>query len=360
MFIQTMHLHWLTHLPPVVVVCVLVVDVEETNFPKRLNLQWHVTERCNLRCKHCYQGEETPEDLLTSRLHTIFNQYAKFLFDKKIPGHLVVTGGEPFIRKDFLGLLELIHSRKHLMDYGILSNGSFIDSDIAEFLSMVKPRYVQVSMEGTEETHDSIRGNGSYQKTIKAIKELKKVNIPVLISFTAHKSNYKEFPEVVKIGKKLKVHRVWSDRLIPMGNGGELTTMSQHETAEWLTIMNEERIRLEKAWFNKTEVVMHRALQFLKSGVRYRCNAGKSLLTIQANGDLVPCRRMPVVVGNVLETPLEDLYYNSEFLQKLRTEDNIEGCNECQFKKICHGGLKCLSYAVHGTPFKKDPGCWVN
>ncbi|MCK5020907.1 MAG: radical SAM protein [Candidatus Peribacteraceae bacterium] len=328
--------------------------------PKWLNLQWHITERCNLKCKHCYQGCEVPEDLSIVHLHNIFEQYAKFLFDRQIRGHLVVTGGEPFIRKDFPSLLETIDERKHLMDYGILSNGTFIDRAMAEFLKSVSPRYVQVSMEGSEEIHDSIRGNGSFQKTINAIKELHRVGIKTLISFTAHKGNYKEFPKVVEIGRKLKVGRVWSDRLIPMGTGDSLEQMSQYETAEWLTIMNSERIRLKNKWFNKTEVAMHRALQFLKSGTTpYQCKAGKNLLTVQANGDLVPCRRMPIVAGNVFNSMFETIYETSAILKQLREETDIEGCVECKFKKVCNGGLRCLSYAIHGTPFKKDPGCWV-
>ena len=77
-------------------------------------------------------------------------------------------------------------------------------------------------------------------------------------------------------------------------------------------------------------------------------------------GDLYPCRRMPVRVGNVLETKLIDLYYKSDFFCSLRNhEQAIEGCRGCPHFKKCHGGLKCLSYALTGHPFNTDPGCWL-
>ncbi len=104
---------------------------------------------------------------------------------------------------------------------------------------------------------------------------------------------------------------------------------------------------------------MNRALQFLTGGGKpYKCSAGKSLITVLPNGDILPCRRMDVKVGNLMVKPLEELYYDSDFFQKLREPNQtIEGCEKCFYSKLCLGGLKCLSYALNKTPFKADPGC---
>jgi len=106
---------------------------------------------------------------------------------------------------------------------------------------------------------------------------------------------------------------------------------------------------------------MHRALQFLVgNGKPYHCTAGDTLLTVQPNGDLYPCRRMPIRVGNLLETSLLELYDNSTLLRQLRHPEQIsDGCQDCFYAKLCRGGLKCLSYAVTGDPLKADPGCWL-
>ena len=119
------------------------------------------------------------------------------------------------------------------------------------------------------------------------------------ISFTATKLNYKEFPKVVKFAEKHKVDNVWSDRYIPLGNENKEFLMNVEETQEYLEIMKNERIRLLRNKSN-THVSLYRALQFIRTNdYPYECSAGDSLLTVMENGDLVPCRRMPIVVGNL-------------------------------------------------------------
>ena len=68
---------------------------------------------------------------------------------------------------------------------------------------------------------------------------------------------------------------------------------------------------------------------------------------------------MPIRVGNLMETPLAELYYESSLFHALRNRNCIsDGYQDCFYSKLCRGGLKCLSYAMTGDPFKADPGCW--
>jgi radical SAM protein with 4Fe4S-binding SPASM domain len=134
------------------------------------------------------------------------------------------------------------------------------------------------------------------------------------------------------------------------------------ETHEFFQIMQQARSDAQRRWFRRTEVAMHRALQFLVAGgTPYHCTAGDRLITVGSNGDLYPCRRMPIHVGNLLETSLAELYYESDLFRALRDRSRIsDGCDGCMFTKLCRGGLKCLSYAVNGDPFTADPGCWLH
>ena len=69
---------------------------------------------------------------------------------------------------------------------------------------------------------------------------------------------------------------------------------------------------------------------------------------------------MPIPVGNVLERPLGGIYRESPLLVALRDrERSADGCGGCFYARLCGGGLRCLSYALTGDPFGKDPGCWV-
>ena len=340
----------------------------ERYVPRALLLQWHVTERCNLRCAHCYQDKYAGPELGFQQWLKVLDQYTDLLKSwrqgsgRRVRGHITVTGGEPFMRKEFLDLLKIFRDNRAYFSFAILTNGSFVDGDMARRLQMLEPRFVQVSVEGTPATHDQIRGAGNYDRTVAALRHMVKAGIRTFISFTAHGGNSREFKEVARLGRQLGVSRVWADRLIPSGSGLALTDqmLSPDETHEFFNMMQEARAEGRRRWFNRTEISMHRSLQFLVGGGRpYHCTAGDTLVTVQANGDLYPCRRMPIRVGNLMETPLGELYYGSGLFQKLRDSARISnGCQDCFYSKFCRGGLKCLSYAMTGDPFKADPGCW--
>jgi len=334
---------------------------------RNLVLQWHITDRCNLRCKHCYQEGYSGEEMGLDGLMQVHAQFRELMAaeqqrtGRKVRGHLNITGGEPFIRKDFLELLTRIRRHRNPLTFAILSNGTFIDRGIAKELKQLNASFVQVSVEGTRSTHDSIRGTGSHERTAAALKHLAQEKVPTLISFTAHRANFREFPEVARFGRELDAKRVWADRLVPQGHGTDLTdlVLTRDETQELFLLMAQARGSKLRQRFARTEISMARALQFLEGGGRpYQCAAGDTLITIQPNGDLYPCRRMPIVTGNVRETPLVELYQRSGLFQALRNRGRIsEGCGSCFFSGLCRGGLRCLSYAVTGDPFTADPGC---
>jgi radical SAM protein with 4Fe4S-binding SPASM domain len=67
---------------------------------------------------------------------------------------------------------------------------------------------------------------------------------------------------------------------------------------------------------------------------------------------------MPVVIGNLKDATIAELYSENTLLRRLRRKDLVsDGCHDCRYARQCRGGLKCLSYALHGDPFIADPGC---
>lgn len=332
-------------------------------------LQWHITERCNLRCAHCYQDAYGGSELDFDGQLAVVEQYKDLLAfwrdrtDRVVNGHITVTGGEPFAHRNFLDLLEVFAANRRRFSFAILTNGSFIDRTMARRLRQLGPRFVQVSIEGTKATHDSIRGDGNFERTVAAIRYLRDARMPTMISFTAHRGNFREFPAVAWLGCRLGVDKVWSDRLIPHGSGAAMRehVLTPDETREYFTIMARARKMAQLTRIlHGTEIAMNRALQFMADGgAPYHCAAGDNLVTVQPNGDLYPCRRMPISVGNVMQTPLIDLYYGAGLFRTLRDPFRIaEGCLTCEHAPRCRGGLKCLSCAVTGDPFQPDPGCW--
>ena len=325
---------------------------------KQFVLQWHLSEVCNLRCLHCYQERHKPISLSYEELLIILKQYRELLKKLKVKGHINLTGGEPLCSPHFFKILDEFKKDRELYSFSILTNGTLITDEIAKKISEYNPEYVQVSLEGGKKTNDYIRGKNVYKKVATAIKCLKKYNIFVSISFTATKINYKEFPKVVKYAEKYGVDNIWSDRFIPLSKNDEINfQMSKEETREYLKIMQKERVRL-KLKRSKTNVAMYRALQFqMTNDYPYTCTAGRSLLTVMENGDLVPCRRMPIVIGNLLKDNMYKLYKNSKVIKELQKDTTPDDCKSCEHSKKCSGGLKCLTYALYKDLNHKDVGC---
>lgn len=339
---------------------------DNREIPSHFLFQWHITERCNLRCIHCYQEQANPAELSYDRLTKVLRQITDFIAMAReikaapIRAHITVTGGEPFLRPDFPKLLDLIAEKRDLWSFAVLSNGTLIDSQVAASLAALRPDFIQVSIEGNKETHDSIRGPGSYRLAVRGIEQLVSHKVPAYISFTVNRTNINQFPHVARLARSLGVKRLWADRMIPIGGSdqGIGRVLSPAETMAFCETMAAEKNRFS---LGRTEIAMHRALQFIAGqGKPYRCSAGYSLITILPDGGLVPCRRMPLPAGNIFNQPLTDLYFSSPVFKSLRDRGRIPlGCEKCFYSDLCNGGLKCLSSAIHGDPFIADPGCWL-
>ncbi len=318
-------------------------------------LQWHILHRCNLRCTHCYQ-EDYAAELTGEQLEGIFRQYLDFCRKYSYKGHINFTGGEPLLSPELFPLLGLC--AENGITCGILTNGTLIDEALAERLGALKNlSFVQVSIDGTRETHDRVRGKGNFDKAFEGLRLLRKQGIQTMAAFTCHKGNYKELAQVIKKVRREGIDRFWADRLIPMGSSKE-EILSTEEYRSVIRVLTKEHFR--KTLFSHTDVHLNRSIQFLEGGdCYYHCSAGVNLLTLLADGTLLPCRRLPIPIGNCLEEDMISLYENSPLIRELREMRIPEECNRCPKAEKCRGGAKCLSYAMKGVYDIKDINCYL-
>lgn len=355
----------------VVAVAVAVAAAAEINMfcnvKNRLLLQFHITGRCNLRCKHCYRTEGDVEALSFDDIIAVIEQFKALVntynthHNVKRRAHINITGGEPFFRKDIKDILFYLGENKDVFSYGILSNGSFIDDEIIAILKKTEVSFVQLSIDGNREMHDSLRAEGDYDRVFKTAEYLEKNGIKTYISFTANKSNYKYLPLVAHECRKRKIAKLWSDRLVPIGNGQDLEKLkiTSDILPDYIKYLKKAKGNLfTQKLYKKTNVTMNRALQFQNSnGEIYSCSAGDSLITVDEFGNIMPCRRMPIICGNVLKENLCDVYYNNAIFKELRQKFTPKECSNCEFSYYCNGGAKCQSYATYNSFYKADPAC---
>ncbi len=335
----------------------------------RILMQFHITGRCNLRCKHCYREEGDVQPLSTDDVKNIIDQYTKLLrlyngiHGIKRRGHINITGGEPFIREDIRDILMYLGEHREKFSYGVLSNGSFIDDGMVNVLRETGVSFVQLSIDGDRETHDSLRAPGDYDRVMKKAAYLEKNGIRTYISFTANRENHRFLPDVAKECRKAGITKLWSDRLVPIGGGSELRDIAiTPDSVEdyFRSLRRAKGSFFSRKRYPKTEVASNRALQFLGTdGCPYHCSAGDSLITVDEFGGVMPCRRMPIICGNALDTSLSCIYFGNETFRTLREVHIPDECTGCSYSHICRGGAKCQSYAIYGDFRKRDPGCPV-
>lgn len=330
-----------------------------TALKERMVLQWHITHSCNLRCTHCYQDDyqsHMPKELLFS----VLDKYTDFVEEYNYIGQINLTGGEPLLHPDFFELAREIRNRG--IRLGILTNGTLIDKECAKKMKELKPIFVQVSLDGTRKTHDAIRGAGSFEQTLKAVRYLKKNRIRVLVSFTAQKCNYRELEGLARVCKKYRVDKLWWDRVV---------TESVDDTEKLALNTEEFRWLVDKAWqlFKKYQkrdgssmVTNQRSLQFLGCESEqcggYRCSAGKNLLAVLADGKTMACRRLPFVVGNILESDFETIIIHNDVMTELRRLKYPKECSACKHLMKCKGGSRCVTYGQTGNLHAKDINCY--
>lgn len=320
-----------------------------------------------MRCKHCYRTEGDVEALSFDDIIAVIEQFKALVntyntgHNVKRRAHINITGGEPFFRKDIKDILFYLGENKDVFSYGILSNGSFIDDEIIAILKKTEVSFVQLSIDGNREMHDLLRAEGDYDRVFKTAEYLEKNGIKTYISFTANKSNYKYLPLVARECRKRKITKLWSDRLVPIGNGQDLENLkiTSDILPDYIKFLKKAKGNLlTQKLYKKTNVTMNRALQFQNSdGEIYSCSAGDSLITVDEFGNIMPCRRMPIICGNVLKDNLCDVYYNNAIFKELRQKFTPKECSDCKFSYYCNGGAKCQSYATYNSFYKADPAC---
>lgn len=323
-------------------------------------LQWHITHQCNLRCKHCYQ-DEYKKDLRIQEMEDVFYKYLKYITDNNLRGHINFTGGEPFFYTSRLKLFFMMKlCDNNDITYGILTNGTYLDEGtVVELKQLKNLKFIQMSLEGGKRINDSIRGKGNYKKVMEAVKRLNQAGIETMISFTMHDGNYKELRKLIWLCRLHGVKRFWTDRYIPIKenidvNDNNIKPITTEHFEDAMRVLGEEQRRPGYSM----KVHANRAMQF-KSGCGefYECSAGRKLIAILAGGEILPCRRLPFNLGNILgddsiETILKE---NKNLIDAIH--DPSDKCISCGIRSVCGGGAKCLTYAVKGTLNDKDVNC---
>jgi MoaA/NifB/PqqE/SkfB family radical SAM enzyme len=185
-----------------------------------LVVSWNVTLRYNLKCSHCYINaaeRKLPDELSTDAAKMLIHQIAEV--SRPL---LILSGGEPLLRKDIFELIRYGAERGLKMAMG--SNGMLINDRIARKLKEAGINTVFISIDSSiPERHDEFRGvKGSWKRAISAIDALKANDILLQVNTTVTQQNYDEIDDIMSLAEKLGVENFHLFFLVPTGRGAKI------------------------------------------------------------------------------------------------------------------------------------------
>lgn len=324
---------------------------------------WEITLKCNLNCMHCGSsaGNMRSDELTTKETLQLCHD----LLDIGFKG-IALMGGEVFLRKDWKIVSKKI---KELgMKLSIITNGYFNPDEIIPTLVELKTDCVMVGMDGsTPEIQDKIRRvEGSFEKAWNFIKAAKEAGLMIGIITTVHKLNFKELPKIKDLVLKEKVD--WQIQpATPIGRFPKKLTLSNAEFYTLGLFIHSLQKKYEKENFS---IVGSHNFGF-HSGVIpplsfypewQGCYAGKTVLGIKSNGDVIGCLAMSdkFIEGNIRKRCIKDIWDDPNsfaYNRKFKIEDLGENCKGCKYGETCKGGCTTMSSSLTGKTHN-DPLCF--
>lgn len=300
-----------------------------------------LTERCNLNCKMCIREDKTNKELTLAELKDLVS------LEEFAEHNIVITGGEPTLCKEFVPIVSYL--KGICKSISICTNGTtdfyvnkeFVDSQIN----------IQISIDGTEDIHDSIRGLHSFKHIVKTISKLESLEIPYTISSVVNKDNAVCMKDLANFLGTLKQMKYWNISYeMPFGHA-KLQDLMLAE--EWNSFVDD---MLDYVWFKMKIQKMFPFELFDKNKDKLdeifkgrkcsNCGSGRNKIYIYPDFSVYPCTCLTdFCLGNLRESSLAKIM-NTDLANKFADYTVLpeSKCQNCEYLKYCNGGCIGMSY----------------
>ncbi len=350
---------------------------------KRPVVVWNLTQRCNLKCIHCYahaKAGKQKNELSTQEGKALIDDLA----DMGVPV-LLFSGGEPLMRKDLPELAE--YTVKKGIRAVISTNGTLIGPETAKVLKNIGLSYVGISLDGNQQVNDKFRGvDGAFEMAMKGIENCSAAGIKVGLRFTINRFNADEIPGLFKLLEQKDVPRICFYHLVYAGRGSSLVNddVSHEQTREIIDlIMDRTRdlhdrgkpkevltvdnhadgpyvyLRLKRENPQRAEEV----LELLK--MNEGNSSGRGIGCVSWDGEVHADQFWRHhSFGNVRNRPFSKIWTDTSadpLLAKLKDKKKyVKGrCAQCRWLDICGGNFRVRAEAVSGDVWAPDPACYL-
>lgn len=309
----------------------------------------HVSNTCNLSCVGCYSADCNRNRSVDPSFGDL--RHAVDALSNLGVTRLVISGGEPFLRKDLPDIVRYARDRR-MANITVLTNGTHCsDKALAKLAGNVD--VVSVSFDGASpEAPAYIRGEQLFDTLVDAVKRIQAAGIHAHMLPTLHARNIQDVPAYVELSKRLGCTVGFSLLSGSHANLGDLMP-SEPCLMELADTMIAVARKGEAASIDDAFNPM-RALS-----VRACCGAGKTSVSVASDGTVYPCHmfhKSELALGNAFTDGASAITDNlSQFT--LPSVDEIEGCLSCENRYFCGGGCRARAYDERGCMTRRDPYC---
>lgn len=329
---------------------------------------WEITLACDLACGHCGSraGRARPDELTTAEALDLVDQLADLGVIE-----VVLIGGEAYLREDWCELIARIAARG--MQPLLTTGGRGITPARARAAAAAGLESVSVSIDGSEATHDRLRGvAGSHAAALAAIGHLREAGIPVSVNTQINRLSMAELPEVLETAIAHGAHSWQIQSTVPMGRAADHPDWIL-QPDDLLVLFPQLEVLAQRCreadvllwpgnnvgYFGPHETTLRGTLP---RGHHTGCAAGVWGLGIEANGTIKGCPSMATATwgsGTIRDARLVDLWERSLPMRwnRGRGTDALWGfCQTCYYADVCKGGCTWTAEAILGKP-GNNPWC---
>jgi len=318
------------------------VEVEPAPLPElpvKIDFLWlELTSACNNRCLHCYA---TSGPCVQDTDKVPHERWLSLISEAKQAGASAIQliGGEPLLYKNWQDLVIKAHEEGYEF-IEIFSNATLIDDSCIDFFKKYNVNIATTIYADNAAVHDKVTlHQGSFTKTITAVKKILAAGIPLRIASILMKANEDQAENIMKLCSELGVEVTPPDVVRPTGRGDDKDLLPATYSKPPI-----------KPPFYTDEYSFYQAKQC------HTCLAGK--IAVTASGDVIPCIfARNQVCGNILAAPLAEVL-NGQLLKQCwhTTKDHVEKCKDCEYRYACSD---CRPLAQGSDPQKRWLACSV-
>jgi len=346
---------------------------------------WETTKACPLACRHCRAmaiPNPLPGELTTEEGFRLIEEVASFGDPKPL---LVLTGGDPLQRRD---LFDLIEKANELSVPVAVSPAvsPHLTREVMRRLKASGVKMMSVSLDGAgPETHDYMRMvNGSFESTVKAIREALEEGLRVQVNTVVWRRNVLELPRIARLLRRLGVTvwevfflvvtgravaeldiRPWEYEvvmrfLLEVSRRGlqvrtvEAPFFRRVKLGSWVRPVGEGEALLDRLQAELNELLGPPVQEADSAFIPTR--DGNGVIFVAYNGDVYPSGFLPVRLGNVKTQSIVGIYREHPLLLAMR-EGRFKGrCGLCEYRLVC-GGSRARAFSFTGDPLESDPSC---